>query len=392
MSKLQLAVAARDKEYVRRLAEYIRGSAYGDRWQLTAFTSANSCKHYLKQGYGIDILAAEPELAEELRDFASDTPIVVLTDRLGDAGEEGRRELLRLQSLPQFMGALEDMSLAGSGFPPGKEEAAARLSRQRYASSDGGARIVAVHSAAGGIGKTAFALHASAAAALAGLRACYVNLERWDAGHDWQDEQEQVGSGKGLSELLYRVKAGTPAMGDQMAGCRRYSTLLGCDYVPGFDSPEDRLSLSGEDAVAIMDRIAASSRYDLIIVDLDNEWTDLQLAMLARSDLVYELIRNEPNVIGKQRQAMRYAAQRHGDLYHEVLQKTRMLCNGGQAGVDGRAFASETGIRESPAMLPEVPEWRVRGLQPLTSSPYLAAVSELLKQSIRQGGLERAAG
>lgn len=392
MNKLQLAVVVRDKEYVKRLAAYIRESTYGNRWQLTAFTSVNSCKHYLKQGYGIDMLAAEPELAEELRDCASDALLVELTDRPGGGGEGGRRELFRYQSLPLFMGALEDISRAESSFARDLEESTARLSRLNLASANGGAKILAVHSAAGGSGKTTLALHASAAAAVAGLRACYVNMERWSAGSDWLDMRESAESGSGLSELLYRVKAGSSASGDQLAGCRKYSSLLKCDYIPGFESLEDRQTLSGEDAVSIMDRIASASRYDLIILDLDNEWTDLQLALLARSDLVYELVRNERGVIGKQQQAMRYALLAHGELYREVLQKTRMICNGGPSGIDGRAFASETGIRESPAVLPEVPEWRLRGLQPLSSSTYLAAVCELLKPSFLQGGQERAAG
>lgn len=392
MNKLQLAVAVRDKEYVKRLAGYIRESPYGDRWQLTAFTSANSCKHYLKQGYGIDILAAEPELAEELRDCASAALLVVLTDRPGAGAVGGGRELFRYQSLPLFMGALEDISRAGSSFGSDFEESAARLSRINMASANGGAKILAVHSAAGGSGKTTLALHASAAASVAGLRACYVNMERWSTGRDWQDREDSAEAGSGLSELLYRVKAGSSATGDQLSGCCKYSALLRCDYIPGFESLEDRLTLSGEDAVSIMDRIASSSRYDLIILDLDNEWTDLHLTLLARSDFVYELVRNEPGVIGKQQQAMRYALQAHGELYREVLRKTRMICNGGQAGIDGRAFASETGIRESPAILPEVPEWRLRGLQPLSSSTYLAAVCELLKPSFMQGGQARAAG
>ncbi|MDF2838201.1 MAG: P-loop containing nucleoside triphosphate hydrolase, partial [Paenibacillus sp.] len=317
MHKLQLAVAARDKEYVKRLAGYIRESAFGDRWQLTAFTSANSCKHYLKQGYGIDILVAEPDLAKELREHAPSTPIVVLTDRLGTGGG---RELLRYQALPLFMGALEDFCRADTGSAASSEEAVARLARASRGSGEGGATVVAIHSAAGGIGKTTFALHAAAAAAVAGLRACYVNLERWAIACDWQ-ENERDSSGVGLSELLYRVKAGSALNAEQMANCCKYSSLLKCDYIPGFANPEDRLTLSGEDAVAIADFIAATGRYDLIILDLDNEWNAMQLALLARSDLVYEIVRNERDVIGKQQQAMRYALQTHVELYGKVLPK-----------------------------------------------------------------------
>ncbi len=388
MNKLQLALAARDKEYVRRLAGYVRESPFGDRWQLTAFTSANSCKHYLKQGYGIDILVAEPELAEELRDCVPHAPVVVLADRLGPGGD---RELLRYQPLPQFMGALEDFCRADSRASENAADRTAGFARPSKVAETGGSTVLSIHSAAGGIGKTTVALHAAAGAAIAGLRACYVNLERFASACEWQ-EAERNRSSAGLSELLYRVKTGAPSNAEQLASCCMYSALLKCDYIPGFANPEDRLTLSGEDAVAMADFIAATGRYDLIVLDLDNEWTAMQQALLERSDLVYEIVRNERDVIGKQQEAMRYARQAHGERYGKVLAMTRMICNGGYAGIDGRVFMNETGIRESPTWLPEVPEWRARGMTPLSSSPYLAAVCELVKQSLKQGGQARAAG
>ncbi|MDQ6420320.1 hypothetical protein RB620_12825 [Paenibacillus sp. LHD-117] len=389
MSKLQLAVAARDKEYVRRLADYIRGSSFAERWQVTAFTSANSCKQYMKQGFGIDVIAAEKELAAELRDHAGSKPVVILVDRLSDSVED--RELLQYQSLPLFMGALEEMVRNSSHM---ELQAIGRQGHRNQAEGLGGAGVVAVHSAAGGVGKTTIALHLASAAGVIGLRACYLNMERWDTSNVWLASGGKEGKPhEGLSDLLYRVKSGSSSNGGQIAKYCQYSPLLKCDYVPGFCNPEDRITLSGEDALTLVDAIAFSGRYDLVVLDLDDGWAEPQLSLLERSGIVYEVVKDDRSVIGKQQQAMRYARQMQGERYGEVLNRSQLVFNGSRMEADGRDWRTMFGVRETPVWLPEVPEWRDSGShRPLTSSAYLAAACKLLKQSLKEGENVRAAG
>ncbi|MHA6485435.1 P-loop NTPase family protein [Paenibacillus sp. strain BS8-2] len=389
MHKRQLAVVARDKEYVKRLAGYIRESVFAESWQLTAFTSANSCKHYLKQGYELDILVAEHDLATELRDYLPHTPVAVLTERPGSGAE---LELLRYQSLPLFMGALEAICRSGTSLTNRDAEGVIRSNLQGRIQQLEGSTVLAVHSAAGGIGKTTLALHVAAAASVVGLRTCYVNVERWVEAGEWEVDADRESSVSGLSDLLYRIKAEIPWNSEQLTNCRRYSPLLKCDYIPGFVNPDDRLKLSGEDAVALVDQVINIGRYDLVVMDMDSDWSAMELALLQRAELVYELVRNEKSVIHKQRQAMQYALQNHQVLYKRVLERTHIICNGGYSGIDGSIFADERGCHDTPLMLPEVSEWRSFGCKPLTSSTYWAAVCELLKESMKRRGIERAAG
>ncbi|QNK59695.1 hypothetical protein [Paenibacillus sp. PAMC21692] len=392
MNKLQLAVAVKEKEYLRRLADYIRGSVYAARWQITAFTSVNSCKQYMKQGFSIDIIVAEREFAEELRHSAQGVQVVLLSDRpaSGEGELELKLELYRYQALPQLMNALERIYIDGAGI-----ERSVSLAPNGLRGLAGTERtlVAAVHSAAGGVGKTTVALHLAAAAGAAGMRACYVNLECWDTTRVWFGDGRREEAGAGLSDLLYLVKSGNAVTREQLKSSRRYNAVLKCDYMPGFANPEDRLTLGGEDYVGLAAAISSSGGYDLLVLDMDAGWSEAEVSLLRKVDLVYEVVRNDRSVIDKQRQAMSYFRQdsegRCGDLWKRCL----LVCNGGSRAVEADAFGGMTGLlKESSAWLPEVPEWRSQGCSPLASSSYLAAASLLVKRFMSEGDRRRAAG
>ncbi|REK75667.1 hypothetical protein [Paenibacillus paeoniae] len=366
MKRYQLAIAVKDKEYTRRIADYIRGSSFGERWQVSAFTHPNACKQFAKQGYAIDLIAAEPDLLRELQSELSHIPSITLVARLGETG--GQPELLQYQALPLLLQGITDHFEAmshksGRGLsmhPAGK-----------------GAMVLTVHSASGGVGKTTLALHLVGAASARGLRMLYLNLERWNTSELWlQFGGDAIWDGEGLSELLYAIKAGSKSYAAWLAQHRKFHPQLKCDYLLGFRNQEDRASLLPADAAAIVDSIAQSGHYDGIVVDMDDGLDELHIELLMRADRNLWVVSGDQSAQTKQSLMLRYGGQKFGEAFRGISARSEVVCNGMNAEIGNSLSAMEASL--APVALPLVREWRQGELHPVgSSSSYRAAADRL---------------
>lgn len=157
MVRYQLAVAVSELEYARRLAEYVRDSSFGEHWQLTAFTNPASLIQFLKGGYAVDLIAAQPAiLAAAAPHLPAGVPVAAFVAAKGQDAQYDA-ELLQYQPLPELLQSLAAL------------HGAVRSSAVN-AGSEGGASVIAIGSASGGVGKTALALKLANTAAKHGCR------------------------------------------------------------------------------------------------------------------------------------------------------------------------------------------------------------------------------
>lgn len=363
------------------MADYIRSSSFGERWQVSAFTHPGACKQYAKQGYAIDLIAAEPELLRELRPELSAVPAVALVSRPGES--DGDAELLQFQALPLLLKGLSEQFSKLSG----------RMGESSALRADGeGTKVVTVHSASGGVGKTTFALHLANAAAARGRKSFYLNMERWDTSALWLQEQVQNGEqGEGLSELLYELKTGSQDGTLWIAKHRKYHALLKCDYIEGFRNAEDRLSLEADDAIAIVEAIAGGGQYDLVIVDLDENMDELHASLLAYADRNFWVVTDEPSSAAKQSFLLRFGQQKWGERFMAIMARSFVVRNRSE-GNKARG-QSAFGVALAPVHLPDAPEWRRGDLHPiLSSSSYRAAVDQLYVYALGEREAAHAVG
>ncbi|WP_168121063.1 hypothetical protein [Paenibacillus sp. HB172176] len=377
MSRKQLAIAVREPEYMKRLADYVRDSSYGDQWQIIAFTSADACLHYVKQGYSIDFIAASPAMLSGIMKGLPKQACACLVKSQGES--EVQPEVMQYQALPQLLKEL-------TGLYDKHSELTVKISADVSQSSS--LQIIAVHSAAGGTGKTALALHLAHAAAMQGKRTFYFNLERWNTAEMRMGATEQTALKQaGLSDFLYVIKTNAGEGRHWLAKHSILHPVMKADFLPGFANLEDRMSLEPEDGLAMVDAVAGSGRYRTVIIDLDASMDELTFALLERSHRILSLVTLDPAIIRKQEQAWQYGKQRWGGAFEEVLQKTELVRNDvGAAATKGIPLLQEK-VKLAPEALPRAAEWKDEaGAKLLTSSSFRAAANALYAHVSGEGG------
>lgn len=382
MKRYNLAIAVKEPEYLKRLADYVRNGPFEGQWQVIAFTHAEAIKQYVKQGYKFDLLAAQPDLLHELKNDQNNVmphiPIAVLVLKLTENDTEP--QVLQFQSLPSLLQRLSEIRTSFSS-------AQAPSIARDEASSD--TRVITVHSAAGGVGKTALALHLVQAASSHSKRTFYLNLEQWNTSDAWlgNNDVNEAAPSEGLSELLYELKSQPEHLFSWLTQHRKRHPLLNGDYLAPCSNMEDRMTLTAEDAISILGVIVQSRQYDLIVIDLDSGLNDLHKAMIELADQVLWVLDDSTSALNKQKLALKYGEQKWGEQFACLISKFVFIRNRAAHTEHLTELDRRIGLEAISIPLPEVPEWRVSNGATLLSSPlFRASVERLFKYLMKEGG------
>ncbi|WP_127490870.1 AAA family ATPase [Paenibacillus glycanilyticus] len=360
----QLVIAVKEQDYVRRLADYVRDSPFGEMWQLTAFTHAEAFVQFLKSGYPVHGIAAQPYMLEAAAGILPEgVPVAALVAAPGQLPLY--HELLQYQALP---GLLQRMA---SLMAPVSKAAAREQSVQ----------VIAVYSASGGVGKTTLARQLIHTAASRGQRIFYLNLERWNAVDTWL-ESGAVHGDEGLSQLLYILQSHPDRVGEWLGRHSKRHALLRADYLLPCSNPEDRLTLQASDADAIVRAIAANGQYDLIVIDLDEGLDELHLSVLELSHEVIWLVTEDPAVQRKSQLAYQYGVQRFGERFRLLEPRLQLVVNRSE----GQLHSRRSIFKPACAFLPDTAAMGRGAAAVLASPPYMAAVERLYLQLAKEEG------
>lgn len=381
MRTYSLVIAAKEQEYVRRLAEYMRDAPAASGWQVTACTKPQSLRQYIKSGYPADLLLIQPEFREEIADVAErDIPIILLVPY---AMEASHPCIVQYQALPKLVQQLNrQFGRVGS-------EAARRGSLS--------ALVVSIFSTMGGMGKTTLAINIAREAANQGKRVFYFNLESYNVSSLYFREQEAE-SEENLSRLLYVLQSQPQRAGRQLAASTRHDDVLGVDYFAPAASPEERLSLPPGLASAVLTELISCGQYDLIMVDLDSRLDDVAAELMGASQLLLWLTGGDATSRAKLGLMLEHGRAKWGGAFAETERKMRMLqVYSFQPGRDATPplgkHRQAVPIEEGEISLPYILEWRNNQdpLKLLHSPLYRGTVQRIIRHWLWQkGGAEDA--
>lgn len=374
---LQLTIAARETDYIRRVADYMRESPYGRDWRMTGISSAAALKQYLIGGHPVDMLLIQPWLLQEADSHGTGIPKALLVRRPGEAqglaNAEGLMEVLQYQSLPRLFRQLSEVRGGWGG-------SIMRLGRGQSNRT----AIIGVYSASGGIGVTATSLHLAHLASLRERNVFYLNLEPYDGAGALLGDQRT----EGLSRLLYAFNSKPEEADALMKRLRKHHPVLKADYLPGDCPPEERIALGSFEVGNLLDTIGNSGDYDTVVVDLGSMMTEAHGEVLRRCDAMLWLTGSDASARFKSEAAMGYAKrtwQQDAVLWERKLRYVECATKETQ---DAGGRRDAAGQRAAFGQLPHAPGLRSGDdLRRLLDHPqYRSAVGRLLDKLALEGG------
>lgn len=271
MKKLYVDIADEDRDYVARLARYVRSdSDWRDRISLRVASTLEGLRELTKERTA-DVLIVQASWYETAQEWGLASRLAMLSLD----GEETKPHVWKFQPVPALMEQILGLSVEGG--PVGELHGAA-------GGGERGSRVVAVYSASGGTGKTTLCLHLLRAWKRERLRALYISLETvpspgWYGSGDWEQTS---------SRFLYALQHQPDRFREQWPDWVRRHGTFEFDTLPPFMHLMDGLSLSAEEVGRCLSWIKASGMYDMILVDLDSGLNERVMgAMRGADDLVW---------------------------------------------------------------------------------------------------------
>ncbi|GFN32079.1 hypothetical protein [Paenibacillus xylaniclasticus] len=367
--RIQLVLASADSGYVRRISEYVRDTPLAERWQITAFTNGAALRHYLQGGFPVDMVAADAIMREALAaaDELPDVPIAALCDGPGESQSLDVKEVKRLQPLPELFHALYAVYAEHSG-------------RRLVHNAPMGAAVAAVYSAAGGAGKTTLAIHLAYQSAAAGSRTFYLNLEKWNASDIWLGGGGQGSfADDGFAQLIYTLQSAPDQAVSRLPGLCRTDSVMLFDYFEPCRNVEDRISLQPQTALQVVDAIAGSGLYDVVVIDMDSGISDLHMTLFQRSSRLFYVDDGTLTCARKTERYLIYGRDKWGEPFRQAEMKQIIVRRASLE--SGMSHSALSGLGHGQALqVPYIDSWRKReGGRLLPSSRYRSAADRLLE-------------
>lgn len=314
LNPVRLVLAVLDELYMEPFLQYVHGSEFERRLIITGFSQQDAFVKYMKDsGELVDVLLAEPEFLDHLEatKWGRLTAIALCEREESVSG----LSLPKYQPLHQLLSAV--LSIAQGDL--GKKEG-----------SEGKADVIGVHSVVGGLGKTTVALNIARQLAVEGAKVFYLNLETVSNRLLFEGQNAYEGQPGGLARLLYDLKA---AAEEQhlpklpiSAYASRHPLLQGDTFAP-LDNLNEMLELQRQEAVDLIEFIAASGLYDAVIVDSDSYPNGRTEAVLECADKLVWLVTDDENVMRKTGLWFHHLEHSHPALYSDIMKKSLLTVN-----------------------------------------------------------------
>jgi RecA/RadA recombinase len=296
--KIKLLIATSDMGYQEHLTK-ILWEKYEDAFEISVCSSTDRVKSLNRY----DAALLEPDFLSLVTPGSACFPLV-LWDGLTDLPESAKdMEVIRkYQRISVMTGEiLSKYAEFGTG-----------ANKLNY----DGARITAVWSPAGGVGKTTVAVALAASKSAAGKQAVYFNLENFTSSPIYFAE-----SGKSISTVFEKLDSNIHIL---LTGIRQKDSESGVIYYCAPDNYDDINELTVDDVENLVK--ACASRVDELVVDLSSSCDARVRKVLDMADTVLLVCDNSSTSQAKLRQFY----EQH-NVWHQVEMKSVLVNNKGAA-------------------------------------------------------------
>lgn len=369
MLPVRVVLAVQDSEYVEPLLQFIHGSEYVERVQVTAFTQMQALLQYHHKP---DLIVGEVEMLEAwLSKEKSSVPWIALSE-----GEEVT-------------------SLMGNGLTTPKYQPLPQLLDQwishmsgnlisRKDSGSGDTQVISIVSFLGGSGKTTVSVNMAKQLGVLGRRVFYLNLETVNSAALFPIGKRRDKEEANFSRLLYDIKSSQELNERADIPLSRYVMHhdgLKCDVFEPSDHLKDMLEMTVGDVEVIIDSLSKSGQYDVIIIDTDNLSESRLRAAMKHCNLLLWVMLDDLVSMHKTGIWLGHIEKEEPDLYAQIMNQGRFIVNRFTGSLANPMPHKDIRVD---GMLPYIPSWKqVQQEELLLCSPIfqrdiLKLCSELL--------------
>lgn len=274
MARIKIIIADTDAAYVSSLGDFLIAT-YPLVFEVVSFSRREYLERYLLAQESTGILLIIPELVKP--DFAHPGLMQILLEATPSTTEPGIRRVFKYLKGPDLVQHILKIY----------SECEATVITT---SSSKKAKVVAIYSPAGGVGKTTLAVGCSLQTAWEGNSVFYLNLE------DMPSTEMFFASAAegGLSTAFYYLQEKKKNLNIKIASLKKTDPHSQIHYFTPTDSVLDLCEDLGAALTTLVQLLSDQGAYDYIFIDLSSQFNPNNIAILEASDVVLLISTPEP--------------------------------------------------------------------------------------------------
>ncbi|TYQ16065.1 UNVERIFIED_CONTAM: Mrp family chromosome partitioning ATPase [Acetivibrio alkalicellulosi] len=264
MGRITLVIADTDEEYVERIVNYLM-SEHSHKFQVNSFTKQEILINYLNDTTKkVDVLLISPSMMSNSIPENKAEVIILLTSGNIASNSKDYECVNKYQHAERFVSNILDIF-------------SEKNSNEIYlASGSKQAKVIAVYSPVGGVGKTTVAVSASIQYALKGFSVFYLNLESIQSTPLFFN----CDSVQNLSKVLFYLKENNKNPGIKIEGAKLIDEETNIHYFTPPDSALEMEEITGEELKRLISHLKMSGCYDFIFVDMSSNFDHENISIL----------------------------------------------------------------------------------------------------------------
>lgn len=342
MQPVRVILAVQDSSYVEPLLQYIHGSEYVERMQVTAFTQIDALRKYQELP---DLIVGEREmLVAWLSEEKSSVPWIVLSEG-GDVPDLHGDGLItaKYQPLPQLLNLWMNHI---KGNRVGKND-----------SLSGDALIICMASVLGGSGRTTMSINIARQLGVLGKKVFYLNLETMNSLSLFPSAKRRTAESN-FSRLLYEIKSSQESKEQADISLVPYVIRhdgLKCDVFEPNHHLKEVFEMTSGDVEILIDLIAKSGQYDVVVIDTDNHSEERLHAVMKKCTLLLWVLLDDLISMYKTGIWLEYLEKEKPDLYGQIIAKSKYIVNRFTGSLANPLPRKDMRVD---GMLPYIPSWK----------------------------------
>lgn len=274
MYELRLVIADKDQVYIDSVIDFIY-SRHKNKFHIKSFTNEKFLYEHIDKTDRIDILLITPSFYKESIDLKKVIVPIVLSTGILPKEIKSFEIMSKYQTGENLVNNILNIFSERSSFEIRTEEGFKNT------------KIITFFSPSGGTGVSTLAMATAIQCAKKHMDIFYLNLERFSS---LPAIFNSVENGQSLSNVLFFLKENSKNLSLKIKTSKLTDDVTGVHYFLPPESSFDIEDISIDEIKRLIDEMEDMACYDVIVIDISSELSDINISLLQRSDYIYYIL------------------------------------------------------------------------------------------------------